>query len=92
MMKKLILGLSLYAACTQQLNAQAKLPNAAATSTTKEEGELLDLSKTKWTWMADKNVDSLSRLFAENCVFVHMGGSWGKTQELTTIKSGGIWY
>jgi hypothetical protein len=21
-----------------------------------------------------------------------MGGSWGKTQELATIKSGGIWY
>ncbi|GAA4740208.1 nuclear transport factor 2 family protein [Flavisolibacter ginsenosidimutans] len=92
-MKKLILGLFLYAACVQQLlHAQAKLPNAMATSATKEEGELLDLSKTKWTWMADKNVDSLNRLFAENCVFVHMGGSWGKNQELTTIKSGGIWY
>ena len=25
-------------------------------------------------------------------MFVHMGGSWGKTQELSTIKSGGIWY
>ena len=25
-------------------------------------------------------------------MFIHMGGSWGKTQELTTIKSGGIWY
>ena len=21
-----------------------------------------------------------------------MGGSWGKTQELATIKNGGIWY
>jgi Domain of unknown function (DUF4440) len=24
--------------------------------------------------------------------FVHMGGSWGKTQEINTIKNGGIWY
>ena len=25
-------------------------------------------------------------------MFVHMGGSWGKTQELNVIKTGGIWY
>lgn len=25
-------------------------------------------------------------------MFIHMGGSWGKTQELATIKSGCIWY
>ncbi len=25
-------------------------------------------------------------------VITHMGGTWGKTQELATIKSGGIWY
>ena len=25
-------------------------------------------------------------------MFVHMGGSWGKTQEINTIESGGIWY
>ena len=72
--------------------AQAKLPNATSVTTTKEEQELLDLSKTKWTWMADKNVEALNGLFDEKCVFVHMGGSWGKTQELSTIKSGGIWY
>ena len=26
------------------------------------------------------------------CMFVHMGGSWGKSQELNVIKSGMIWY
>ena len=25
-------------------------------------------------------------------MFVHMGGSWGKEQEINVIKSGGIWY
>lgn len=42
--------------------------------------------------MSDKQVDTLNGLFDENCVFVHMGGSWGKTQELNTIKNGFIWY
>lgn len=42
--------------------------------------------------MAEKNVDSLNLLFAEKSVFVHMGGSWGKEQEMNIIQSGGIWY
>ena len=42
--------------------------------------------------MADKKVDSLETLFDDKAMFTHMGGTWGKTQELATIKSGGIWY
>lgn len=42
--------------------------------------------------MGDKNVDSLKELFDDKSMFIHMGGSWGKTQELATIKEGGIWY
>jgi hypothetical protein len=76
----------------QGLHAQAKLPGTSLSSKNRDEQELLDLSKIKWKWMADKNVESLNTLFAENCVFVHMGGSWGKTQELNTIKEGFIWY
>jgi quercetin dioxygenase-like cupin family protein len=57
-----------------------------------EEQEIINLSKQKWLWMADKNVDSLNVLFHEKSVFVHMGGSWGKAPELNTIKTGGIWY
>lgn len=64
----------------------------AQQNNTREEQEVIDLSKQKWDWMADKNVDSLNMLFADRSMFVHMGGSWGKTQELATIKSGGIWY
>ena len=59
---------------------------------TPEQQELINLSKQKWNWMADKNVDSLKVLFDEKSMFVHMGGSWGKEPELATIKSGGIWY
>lgn len=56
------------------------------------ENEVIDLSKQKWQWMADKNVDALENLFHEKAVFVHMGGSWGKEREINIIKSGGIWY
>jgi hypothetical protein len=87
-----LIALCLLFASQQLSHAQAKLPNSATTTFTKEEQELISLSKTKWTWMADRNVEALDALFEENCVFVHMGGSWGKKQELEVIKSGGIWY
>ncbi|AHW60905.1 protein of unknown function [Draconibacterium orientale] len=54
--------------------------------------EIIQLSKDKWQWMSDKNVDELSKLFHQKAEFVHMGGHWGTEQELAIIKSGGIWY
>jgi hypothetical protein len=63
-----------------------------AASPTSEQKEVINLSNTKWDWMADKKVDSLDALFDDKAMFTHMGGTWGKTQELATIKSGGIWY
>ena len=56
------------------------------------EQEIIKLSKDKWQWMADKNIDVLDDLFHEKAVFVHMGGSWGTERELNIIKGGGIWY
>lgn len=56
------------------------------------EQELIKLSKDKWLWMADKKVDSLASLFHDQAVFVHMGGSMTRDQELNVIKSGGIHY
>ena len=91
-MKKAIFGLFLYVASAQLAHAQASLPTSTKTSPTKADGEILRLSKQKWQWMADKKVDSLGTLFDEKSVFVHMGGSWGKDQELNVIKSGNIWY
>lgn len=64
----------------------------AQQDTTTAQREILELSKKKWQWMADKNVDSLNKLFDAKSVFVHMGGSWGKEPEINIIKSGGIWY
>ncbi|MBR9775293.1 MAG: nuclear transport factor 2 family protein [Cytophagales bacterium] len=54
--------------------------------------EIIELSKTKWQWMADQEADKLAELFDDKSVFVHMGGAWGKEQEVNIIRSGGIWY
>ena len=56
------------------------------------EQEVIDLSKEKWRWMSERNVETLDALFHEKSVFVHMGGSWGKAREMEIIKSGGIHY
>ena len=53
---------------------------------------LLTLSKDKWGWMAERKVDALNDLFHEEAVFVHMGGSMTRKQELEVIKSGSIQY
>jgi hypothetical protein len=80
-MKKSIFGLLLLVLFTT---------NTFAQNTTEQ--EIIELSKQKWQWMSDKNVDKLTPLFDDKSVFVHMGGSWGKVQEINVIKSGGIHY
>ncbi|MBI0397938.1 nuclear transport factor 2 family protein [Cyclobacterium marinum] len=56
------------------------------------EQEIIELSKNKWQWMAEKEGDKLAELFDDKAVFVHMGGSWGKEREVDIFRSGGIWY
>lgn len=69
-----------------------KQPGFSAAGIKNTEQEIIGLSNKKWLWMAGKNTDSLNLLFDEKSMFVHMGGSWGKAQELDIIKSGGIHY
>ena len=56
------------------------------------EQEVINLSKEKWRWMSERKVDSLAALFDEKAVFVHMGGTMSKDQELEVISSGRIHY
>jgi hypothetical protein len=56
------------------------------------EQELIDLSREKWRWMADRDMDALSDLFHDEAIFVHMGGTLSRDQELDVIRSGGIHY
>ncbi|WP_339924200.1 nuclear transport factor 2 family protein [uncultured Cyclobacterium sp.] len=81
-MKKTFLGFLLLFLITPFLFAQED--NA--------QQEIIEISKTKWQWMAEKDADKLADLFDDKAVFVHMGGSWGKEREVDIIRSGGIWY
>lgn len=91
-MKALMFGLFLLFSGVQLSLAQSVQDSISKRNYTKAEQEIINLSKVKWDWMADKKVDPLSALFHENSMFVHMGGSWGKDQEIDVIKSGRIWY
>ena len=87
-MKQTLLTLCLLATTLVSSFAQTATPPTY----TKEEQELVTLSKDKWQWMADKNVDKLAPLFHDESKFVHMSGTWKKDEELEIIKTGSIWY
>ncbi|HCY42361.1 MAG TPA: DUF4440 domain-containing protein [Prolixibacteraceae bacterium] len=80
-MKTTIIGLFLVI-----LSAQLSFAQSTA------EQEIINLSKDKWQWMADKDVDKLEPLFHNDSRFIHMSGTWGKKKELEIIKTGDIWY
>lgn len=90
-MKALIFALILTTSSTYSFGQQTKVETVVKKET-KSEQEVIQLSKDKWDWMSAKDSEKLDKLFDEKSVFVHMGGSWGKKQELDVIKSGGIWY
>lgn len=85
---KTLLKTSLLGLCFLVLNTNASL----AQGTGNAEQQIISLSKDKWQWMADKNVDKLATLFDDKAKFVHMSGTWKKDEELEIIKTGSIWY
>ena len=91
-MKTLFSAFILLFMSTQFIFSQQNITVSPVKTYTKAEQEIITLSKDKWQWMADKNVDALSNLFHAKAVFVHMGGAWGTEQEINVIRSGGIWY
>lgn len=80
-MKRLLLGLILIASVNSSFGQISRTAQ-----------EIKNLSKDKWQWMADKNVDKLEILFDDKSKFVHMSGTWNKDRELEIIKTGSIWY
>ena len=91
-MRLLLAGLSLMIVSVQASAAQERQAASPAPNRTKAEQDLADLSKQKWVWMAERNVDALEPLFHEQAVFVHMGGNMSRQVELDVIKSGKIHY
>ena len=91
-MKAPILALYFFGMGILSSFAQTNQASSSATNPTKAEQEIINLSKQKWQWMADKNVDKLALLFHDKSKFVHMSGTWKKNEELDIIKTGSIWY
>ena len=91
-MKLLNFGLFFFVVSVLWSCSPQKNVSAATTSNKDVEQEIINLSKEKWQWMADKNVATLATLFHEKSMFVHMGGSWDKSREIEVIKTGMIWY
>ena len=85
-MKKFLIGLFLIFVGTIVTFAQQNVKYSL------KQEKIINLSKQKWQWMAEKNVDLLEKLFDDKSMFIHMGGTWGKSEELTTIESENIWY
>lgn len=88
-MKSAFLGLFLLVMSVMSSHAQTKTDSSGNTKTGLE---VINLSKEKWQWMADKNTDKLAALFHDKSKFVHMSGTWNKDAELDIIKTGSIWY
>ena len=85
--------------CVNQLVAQERpaasrppMPQMVNHSDTPSGKEVLSLSTSMWQWMADKDADKLANLYHDSAVFVHMGGAWGKAQEVAIIRGGMIHY
>lgn len=90
-MKAKILSLFVILFALQAAFATAKAENNQTPAGDARQ-EILNLSRQKWQWMADKNVDALKNLFHDEAVFVHMGVTMTKDQELDTVGSGRIEY
>ena len=73
-------------------NSKPEKKEDSQMSSKNSEQELINLSKQKWQWMSERKVDSLDALFNDKAVFVHMGGTMFKKQELDVIRSGAIQY
>lgn len=83
---------SVTAQSTGNISKPKKKEISSPINSKNSEQEILNLSKQKWQWMSERKVDSLDTLFHEKAVFVHMGATMSKKQELDVIKSGGIQY
>ena len=86
------LGLLVIIAIVQACASQQHINPVTTTGTDAQRDAVLRLSRDKWRWMSERKVDSLAPLFDEQAVFVHMGATMTKAQELEVIRSGAIQY
>jgi 4-carboxymuconolactone decarboxylase len=90
-MKGSILGLLAVLAVGEACAPQHVNPLTTG-GTDAQRDEVLRLSRDKWRWMSERKVDSLATILDEQAVFVHMGATMTKPQELDVIRGGMILY
>jgi alkylhydroperoxidase/carboxymuconolactone decarboxylase family protein YurZ len=73
-------------------DAQASSPVSSSVDSANTQDKIIDLSREKWRWMAERNIEALAALFDDKAMFVHMSRTMNKEQELEVIKSGDIQY
>ena len=56
------------------------------------EADIIATSRQKWQWMSQRQIEPLQNLFHDAAVFVHMGATMTKDQEIEVIRSGQIHY
>lgn len=91
-MKRSALGLLVVVATLQACAPQQQVNPLSTTGIDAQRAQVLRLSRDKWRWMSERKVDSLAPLFDDQAVFVHMGATMNKTQELDVIRQGRIVY
>lgn len=79
-------------AMVQACAPQQHVNSVTTSGTNAQRDAVLRLSREKWRWMSERKVDSLAPLFDDQAVFVHMGATMTKPQELEVIRSGAIVY
>ena len=70
-----MLGVCLLTATVPSGLAQAASQGDTKATVTQAEQDIVTLSKDKWRWMAERNVEALDKLFAPEAIFVHMGAA-----------------
>ena len=91
-MKASILGLCCLLVGVQSSCTHPAQMNSPATGGANAEQEVISLSRAKWRWMMEEKVDSLAALFHEKAVFVHMGATFTRNEELDVIRNRRIVY
>lgn len=66
--------------------------HAPRQATADEHQAVVDLSRQKWRWMADRDMQQLEPLFHPAARFVHMGATMDRAGELDIIQTGRIQY
>jgi hypothetical protein len=85
-----LLAVLLMSMSAEAIELGAAAPASAAQS--QAEREVIELSRKKWLWMAERNIEALDKLIDGRAIFVHMGANFSKAEELDVIRSGRIQY